>query len=73
MNECGLFPSRRLPLKKYQIIYIFSGKGLSTCKWGTPGRWGTPASWGTPPSRDRLHLYLKQSLRDRKHQEAEIR
>ena len=53
--------------KKYQIIYIYSYKGLSTYRWGTPGR------WGTPPGRDRLHLYLRRSLRDQKHHEAEIR
>ena len=69
----ALFPSRRLLLKKYQIIYIYSYKGLSTCRWGTSGRWGTPvgwgtpAGWGTPPGRDRSHLYLRRSLRGRKH------
>ena len=52
--------------------FIFIHKGLFACRWGTSGRWGTPVKWGTPPSRGRLHLYLKRSLRDRKHQEAEI-
>ena len=52
--------------------FIFIHKGLFACRWGTSGRWGTPVRWGTPPSRGRLHLYLRRSLRDRKHQEAEI-
>ena len=46
--------------------FIFIHKGLFACRWGTSGR------LGTPPNRGRLHLYLMRSLRDRKHQEAEI-
>ena len=83
MNESGLknpnplgsalFPSRRLPLKSYKIVYMYSYKGLFTCRWGPQVGEGPPASGDAPPGRDRLHLYLRRSLRDQKHQEAEIR
>ena len=48
-------------------LFMFIHKGLFTCRWRTSGRWGTPPYWG------RFHRYLRRSLRDRKHQEAEIR